>query len=203
MKNYHVNVKDSLICHVRDEHDFSNMKKLMKKIIWCKFHWQNKIDYWRQNHVWIRNDENVENHRFRSNVFSFINDNNSIEQLQVIVIIQNSNRRKNWNQTSMTYCEILIKLLRSKNQNIDKIIDMFDLLSWINTTIKKFKILKMMKFYNMFSILQNVHVIFDDRDDYYVNNYADWNTYNTIYDVNFYDENISKIKKYRKFHRFE
>ena len=80
---------------------------------------------------------------------------------------------------------------------------MFDLLSWINTTIKKFTILKTMKFYNMFSILRSVHVISDDRDNYYVNNYADWNTYNTIYDADFYDENISKIKKYRKFHRFE
>ena len=38
MKNYHMNVKNFLICHVRDEHDFLNMKKLMKKIIRCKFH---------------------------------------------------------------------------------------------------------------------------------------------------------------------
>ena len=31
----------------------------------------------------------------------------------------------------------------------------------------------MIKFYNMFLILRNVHVISDDRDDYYMNNYAD------------------------------
>jgi hypothetical protein len=39
VNNFHVNIHDSLTCWVRNEHDFMNMKKLIKKKMRCKSQW--------------------------------------------------------------------------------------------------------------------------------------------------------------------
>ena len=144
---------------------------------------------------------NVTNLNFRFNKHLSMN-KKFIDQIQIILIVQNSKKMKNRKNT-MTYCEILIKLLRFQNHNIDKTMNIFNLQFWINTIVKNSKLLNAIKFYVMSFVLRNVHVMFNDRDEYYVNNYIDWNIYNTIYNFDFYDDNIRKIKIYRKFHRFE
>ncbi len=39
VNNFHVNIHDSLTCWIRNEHDFMNMKKLIKKKMRCKSQW--------------------------------------------------------------------------------------------------------------------------------------------------------------------
>jgi hypothetical protein len=54
------------------------------------------------------------------------------------------------------------------------------------------------KFFNVFVMIRNVHLILNEWDNYYLNNYANWNTYNIIYDENFLRNNNQKITRYKK-----
>ena len=54
------------------------------------------------------------------------------------------------------------------------------------------------RFYDMAAILQSVHVVPDGGTGYYVNNYADWDTYNTVYDDNFLTDGAKKAKQYQR-----
>ncbi len=58
--------------------------------------------------------------------------------------------------------------------------------------------LKINKIYNISSVIQNVHVIFSEFERYYVNNYVNWDTYNTIYDEKFLKSEIARVNMYKK-----
>jgi hypothetical protein len=54
--NYDVCLHESITCWIRKEHNFLNTKKLIKKKIRSKFDWQNQIQNWRRDYVWIRKE---------------------------------------------------------------------------------------------------------------------------------------------------
>ena len=115
--------------------------------------------------------------------------------------VQDSERTDDRNK-SVRYCEALFKLLRSRNKDIlNKISEIIKLQSWTEERNKNSRMLKFMKFYDVFLILRSVHVMLNDKDDYYINNYEDWNTYNTIYDADFLKNEARKVDKYRRINR--
>ncbi|MCJ1466077.1 hypothetical protein MMC07_004696 [Pseudocyphellaria aurata] len=70
-------------------------------------------------------------------------------------------------------------------KGINKTTGMLELQSWHKSTTTNPRTLGAIKFYDMTAILRSVHVVPDDKNGYYVNNYADWDTYNTVYDDTF------------------
>lgn len=73
---------------------------------------------------------------------------------------------------------------------------MLELQLWQNATTTHLKMLGAIRFYDMSIILQSVHVVLDNRTRYYVNNYANWDMYNTVYDDNFFINGVKKAKQY-------
>ena len=43
-----------------------------------------------------------------------------------------------------------------------------------------------------------MYLILDIEKRYYVNNYIDWDTYNTIYDDNFLKDKTRRVMQYKK-----
>ncbi len=112
MNNWYVSIHDLLICWVRNEHDFMNMKKLMKKKMRCKSQWQNKHDSWRRDFVWIQEEKN----RIQSNTLNHFQ-NKIINQLQTILTIVKS-KKIDVNDKSIKYCDVLLILLKSRNDEV-------------------------------------------------------------------------------------
>jgi hypothetical protein len=54
ISNYDVCLHESITCWIRNEHNFLNMKKLIKKKIRLKSNWQNQTENWRRDYVWVR-----------------------------------------------------------------------------------------------------------------------------------------------------
>ena len=52
--NFYVNVHDSIIYWFLDEKNCSNLNNLVEKKIRCKSNWQNKINRWKRDYVWIQ-----------------------------------------------------------------------------------------------------------------------------------------------------
>lgn len=59
--------------------------------------------------------------------------------------------------------------------------------------------LEAIRFYDISAILQNVHVVLDNKTGYYMNNYANWDTYNIVYDKIFLTDEVKKAKQYQRF----
>ncbi len=187
VKNLYVNLHDFLTCWIRNEQDSSNMKNLIEEKIRCKSNWQNKFDHWRRNYVWMQ----------KQTSFDALNDK-LIKQIQVIMTIENS--KKVINQTkSNIYFEVLLNLMRSRNKDIsNEIFDMIELQSWSKKIFKNSKRLDVKRFFDMSSILRSAHMISNKRNEYYVNNYIDWDTYNIAYDNDFMRKDKIKINVYKK-----
>jgi hypothetical protein len=187
MKNLYVNLHEFLTCWIRNEQDSSNMKNLIEEKVRCKSNWQNKIDHWRRDYVWVQ----------KQTSFDALHDK-LIEQIQVILTIENS--RRVINQTKLNiYFEVLLNLMRSRNKNIsNEIFDMIELQSSSKKIFKNSRRFETKRFYDMSSILRNAHVISNERNKYYVNNYIDWNTYNIVYDNDFMRKDKIKINLYKK-----
>ena len=120
-----------------------------------------------------------------------------IGQVQVIVTVQDPHKL-NKKYKPVTYCGALLELLRPRSKGIDKTTGMLELQPWRNPTTTNLRMRGAIRFYDMSAILRSVHVVPDDGTRYYVNNYADWDTYNTVYDDNFFIDGVKKAKQYQR-----
>jgi hypothetical protein len=94
-----------------------------------------------------------------------------IKKLQAILMIVNS-KIFNVNDKSIKYCEILLRLLKSRNdETFNDINEMIKLHSWKQKILRNLRFLDCNKFYDVSAVIKNVHIMLDERNDYYVNNY--------------------------------
>jgi hypothetical protein len=187
MKNLYVNFHDFLTCWIRNKQDSSNMKNLIEEKIRCKSNWQNKFDHWKQDYVWMQ----------KQTSFDALNDK-LIEQIQVIMTIEDSRRIINQTKSNI-YFKVLLNLMRSRNKNIsNEIFNMIELQSWSKKISKNSRRLDVKRFFDMSSILRSAHVISNEWNEYYVNNYIDWDTYNIAHDNDFMKKEKIKINVYKK-----
>ena len=112
-----------------------------------------------------------------------------VDQVQVVITIQDQNRKIMQNR-SVIYCKALIKLLQLQSKSIDKTTGIFELQLWPNSTADYPRVLGAIRFYEMFAILQSVHVVPDNGTGYYVYNYVNWDTYNTVYNDIFFTDGV-------------
>ena len=75
---------------------------------------------------------------------------------------------------------------------------MVNLQRWPVDSTKNIRILKGKRFYSMPTIQRNIHVILDGKNRFFINNYANWETYNDVYDVDFSVKDERKTTDYRR-----
>ena len=96
------------------------------------------------------------------------------------------------------YCRALLELLRPRSKGIDQTTGMLELEPWKNAPTAHPRMLGAIRFYGMSAILQSVHLVPDNGEGYYVNNYVDWDTYNIIYDDSFLENETRRAMQYEK-----
>ena len=111
------------------------------------------------------------------------------------MIVLNSKRRDSQSK-SIQYCEILLRMMRSQNSRSNDIFEMMKIQLWINKEIENQRTLENNQMYDMTAIQRSVHVIFNEKKDYYVNNYVNWDSYNTIYNFNFLKIDVRRAKTF-------
>ena len=168
------------------------MDELVREKVRCKPGWQNKPGYWRRDYVWVQEHANESDEYSRSSINGKL-----VSQVQVVITIQDLDRRTMQNGP-VTYCGALIKLLRPWSKGIDKTTGMLELQPWRSSTANHPRVLGAIRFYEMSAILRSVHVVPDDGTGYYVNNYVDWDTYNTIYADTFFTDGVQKARQYKR-----
>ena len=171
------------------------MDHLVQEKVRCKPNWQNKSGMWRRDFVWAR--ETNDRHDDPVNAI----DGKLLGQLHVIATVQDPERTDDKNKP-VRYCGALLKLPRPRNKGIpNEILGMMELQPWTEGRAKTPRMLGSMRFYDVSLILRSVHVVPDGKDGCYINNYGDWDTYNTIYDADFLENGARRANKYRRTHR--
>jgi hypothetical protein len=189
--NYDVCLHELITCWIRNEHNSLNMKELIKKKIRSKSNWQNQIENWRRDYVWIREEF------FDQTFFSFF-EKKLIDQIYCIFIIRDSNVRNHKNK-SLTYTNVMLNIKHSRHKRIFNLInEMIELKNWRDEIARNFKNLKVNKIYDISIVIQSAHVTLNEFEHYYVNNYVNWDTYNIIYDENFLKKRIKRVEMFKR-----
>ncbi len=124
--------------------------------------------------------------------------NRTIDQILCILTIRNSERRDNKNK-SQNYNDVLLNIKNSRNKDMsNEISEMIELNDWKKKMFRNFRNLEINRFYIVTNVIRSVHVVFNDRDFYYVNNYINWEIYNTMYDEIFLKSEIRRTMNYKK-----
>ncbi len=103
------------------------------------------------------------------------------------------------NDKSIKYCDVLLSLFKSKNDELfNEINEMIKLRAWQQKSSSNLRFFDCHKFYDVFVVIKNVYMMLNKWNDYYVNNYSNWDTYNIVYDEDFLRSDNQRIKSYRE-----
>jgi hypothetical protein len=192
VEKFEICLHDFITCWISKKHNSFDSKDLSKKKIRCKLNWQNKFDTWRRDFVWAQ--EAISNEEIVSKTIR----NRTIDQILCILTIRDSERRDNKNK-SQNYSDVLLNIKNSRNKDMsNEISAMIELNDWKKEVFRNFKNLEINRFYIVTNVIRSAHVVFSDRDFYYVNNYINWKIYNTMYDETFLKSEIRRAMNYKR-----
>ena len=197
VESYNVCVHSLLKCwkqHRKSIHDFES---LVSERVYCVSNWQNKIEYWRHDCVLVQ--------KWSDNIRDSLNLFNDwlADQLWIIMSVIDSlweDDQSKWIQ----YTDTLVDLFKSQNNDCSHVIyDMIELCNWSEHVFKNFQFIDDKRFYTMSMIIWSVHIVSasvqkrctNKSTIYYINNFDDWNSYNSMYKEDFLDKD-TKIAMY-------
>jgi hypothetical protein len=97
--------------------------------------------------------------------------------------------------------KILVELKRWVNREVTHSMhDMYEVKNLSLNTTQNSRLLNFHCFYDFLHIIYNVHFVFANQlhIKFYINNFIDWNQYNTVYDSNFIINNKQIINEWKK-----
>ncbi len=200
IESYYVSVHESLQCWKRDEKDINDLKNLVSDRVYCSLNWQKKKRVWRRDYVLIqkRSKETTE-------ASTLLNDQLS-DQLRLILFIINSLRQDNKNN-ELRHNDALVELLKLRNEKTQHAVhEMIEIKHWFKNNVKNSCSLEASQFFHLHTILKSVHVVSanDSRSEsnknkfFYINNFNDWDSYNSIYKKNFLHKETKVAEYYFK-----
>ena len=180
---------------------YSEEKKIKKSVniiikkndtlSWCE-----KILRWRDN-VWIQKSESKKDYQNNKLMKS---SEKCVEQVQIIIIILDY-QRLNFKKWSQRYTETLFKLKHWINKKATHSVhDMHEVKNFSSNTFQNSRLLNSCHFYDLLHIIRSAHLVSANQMHirFYVNNFIDWNQYNTVYDSNFMTSDKQIVDEWEK-----
>ena len=175
VQEYAMALYPSIRCWRCRGNDSNDLEILSKEYVRCQEGWQAGKE-WRRDYVWVQDTE----------ADGSLLDGRKVGQLQAIVTIIDHQRRDT-NGTAVQYTGVLIDILRFRyHGNVHSIHGMIEAEDWAQTSSRKPRNIGYRCFFDMSMILRSAHVVpSGNGGTYYINNYVDWDQYNTIFDPEF------------------
>ncbi len=200
VESYYVSVHESLQCWKQDEKNVNDLENLVSDRVYCSLNWQKKKKVWRRDYVLIqkRLKEMIE-------ALTLLNDWLS-DQLRLILFIIDSLHQDN-KSNELRHNDVLVELLKLHNEKTQHAVhEMIEIKHWSKDNIKNSHSLEVSQFFHLHTILKSVHVVSanDSRSKsnknkfFYINNFNDWNSYNSIYEKNFLHKEMRVAEYYFK-----
>ena len=183
-----ISIHKGIKCWIRDGKDSSDLEALKSEIIRCAPSWMRSRN-WRRDYVWVQENSAGECHGTGN---SRALEGRLIGHVQLIVSIVDHARRDSRGKHPM-YSGVLLDLLRPRNNGQpNEIHGMIEMKTWPRTHAKSPRNLNGRRFYDLSMIMRSAHLIPSgiNSDVFYVNNYIDWDQFNTLYDEEFLAKGI-------------
>ncbi len=188
VSSYHISIHPSITCWKRDK-NLVNTEELSSELVRCNPEWQGKLGNWRRDYVFVQKYEKSSSGRQQG---PSVMEGKMVGQLQLIVTVVDP-ERKDESGNCLRYTGALIELLRFGNSGaVDHHHGMVEVETWHASDARNPRNIGARRFYQMSTILRSAHVVPTGLRDgtYYINNYIDWDTYNTIYDPDFFSQGM-------------
>ncbi len=200
MRSYYVSIHESLQCWKWDEKNVNDLENLVSDRVYCSLNWQKKKRVWRRDYVLIqkRLKKMIE-------VSTLLNDQLS-DQLWLILFIIDSLCQDN-KSNELRHNDVLVELLKSCNEKTQHAMhEMIEIKHWSKDNVKNSRFFEVSWFFYLHTILRSVHVvsandIFSESNKnkfFYINNFSDWDSYNSIYKKNFLHKETKVAEYYFK-----
>lgn len=142
-----------------------DLDKLIEEIMRCKPDWQS-LHEWRRNYIWVQKPINK--------IDNSINlcHNKFVGQLQFILKVRNPKTIDDGGKPTK-YINALLELMRPWNRGAsNKIISIIKMQLWLIKMSKNPCALGALRIFFLDTILKNIHIRFDGKKIFYVNNYS-------------------------------
>ncbi len=176
------------------------LKNLVSNKVYCSLNWQRKKRVWRRDYVLIQ-----KRLKEATEVSTLLN-NQLSDQLQLILFIINLLHQNNKNN-ELRHNDALVELLKSCNEKTQHAVhEIIEIEHWSKDNVKNSRLLEVSRFFHSHTILKSVHVvsandIFNESNKnkfFYINNFNDWDSYNSIYKKNFLHKETRVAEYYFK-----
>ncbi len=173
-RDHFISFHPSLTCWIYDGKDGQDISRLVKETVRCTLNWR-ATGKAHKDYVWISDEATRPRELCRDESLHRV-----IGHLESILTIYDHHRLSEKGKC-------LVNLHRTKNSGqVDETHGMFEVEPILTGASKRPRLLSAYRFFEMHDILRSAHIVPTGRDDtYYVNNFVDWDQYNTIYDPDF------------------
>jgi hypothetical protein len=180
-----VTLHPSIRCWRRKGDDSNDLEMLTKEYVRCKEGWQAGKE-WRRDYVWVQDTQTD----------GSLLGGKRVGQLQAIVTVID-HQRHNTNGTPVQHTGALINLLRLRHGGkVGGVHGMVEVEDWPQVRTQNPRDIGHRCFFDMSTILRSAHIIPSGKAGvYYINNYVDWDQYNTIFDPEFLKHGIHDADK--------
>jgi Plavaka transposase len=196
VKRLLVKIHPSIRCWKRDGKNATDLEGQISEVVRCTPNWQCS-NQWRRDHVWVQEymDNGDRIGKGRTPLGGRL-----VGQLQLIVTVLDIERLDKYG-VYVQYTGAMVELLQPLNHGLPHPTHgMVEVKRWPRSSVNTRQVLGGGRFYSMPSILRSAHVVpaaTSCPDLYYVNNYIDWDQYNTLYSDNFLEEGTRIALSYR------
>ena len=159
----------------------SDLEQLDLHYVRCRPKWQNG-PRWRRDWVWVQETPGTE-------ISTDVLNGRLPGQLKIIISVQDQERVIPGTRKFRRYTGAFIEVLRLRHADqVNEIHGMIEVERWPKSRAKDRRYLGNTRFYTMSTILRCVHLIpvsLQGDDIFYINNYFDWDSFNSLYDPQF------------------
>ncbi len=180
-------VHESLKCWKQSKKNIQNLEELIEERVYCTLNWQRKGGLWRHDCVLVqKQSEDTET------ALSTLNDQLS-DKLRIIISVVDSLQENGWGKLKQ-YTGALVDLFKSMNKGCSHgVHGIIELSDWPAHVFNNPWFIEDWRFYTMSTVLWSVHIISASLKKrqrikgtmYYLNNFIDWDSYNSIYKKDF------------------
>ena len=158
-----------------------------RQAVRCAFNWQKSEDGWQRDHVWV---QEYPTGTMNPRGVPYPWQGRMIGELQLVVTVRDEGLGSEDGYTQLPkYTGALVKLLRWRQQgSVHPTHGMVEVEPWPTTEAKNQRFFTGERIYSIPHIIRGAHVVPATApliQYWFVNNYIDWDQFNTLYDEDF------------------
>lgn len=187
--NYYISLHSSISCWERDGKDSRATEQLVQRHAVCSPEWRGEKKNWRRDFVWVQEFGPGEGAHATNR--PEVLDGRLLGQLQLIVTVFDPTRQGARGKAAR-HTGALVELFEWRRGGlVHETHGMFEVARQCPRASKNPRALGAMRFYEIPTIIHCAHLVPKDAGNsvYYVNNWINWEAYNTIYDPDFLAKN--------------